>query len=99
LANLVVYGVIIVLFGLWRIRKVRRRRPGAGLGMIFDPLHRLIGKMAYRPILNRIVKDDTHPSYQLAYQVLRTNGGSAMYDETVRIVLLPSSDLNREAAA
>jgi len=99
LANAVVYGVIIVLFGLWRIRRVRRRRPGAGLGMIFDPLHRVIGKMAYWPILNRIVKDENHSSYQWAYQVLRTSGGTAMYDETVRIVLLNSSDLHREAAA
>lgn len=59
-------GIFMVLFFRWMIKSVWRRRPNGGLGAILDPLHRLVGRMAYSPIY-RVLKND--PNNSLIVQV------------------------------
>lgn len=49
----------IVLLWLWRMntRRVKYRSPNRGWGTITDPLHKLIGRMLYKPIYVRLKED------------------------------------------
>ncbi len=53
---IIIAVVILIVLNAYG-KHVRNRSPYSGLGIIWDPLHKLIGWLVYLPILNRIKKD------------------------------------------
>lgn len=100
-------GIFMVLFIRWMIKAVWRRSPDKGLGAIMDPLHRMVGRLVYRPIYS-IVKNDPNSSLNLQTQqnkktemdkvVYRSEGqkSNEHFEEAVRIMLLDDRALQSE---
>jgi|GEM_PF-1551138 len=107
--SFIVYGVLVLIGTRLLINYVKRRRPNAGLGMVLDPLHRFVGKTLYRPILkkikndpdNAIVKKTQLPRQNELLKAAEINKGKRydkLFEERVRIILLPDADLDAELA-
>lgn len=104
--NLII-GIFMVLFFRWMIKAVWNRRPDGGLGAIMDPIHRMVGRLVYRPIYS-IVKNDPNSALNLQTQhnkktemdkvAFRSAGQKTNehFEEAVRIMLLDDRALQSE---
>lgn len=100
-------GIILVLFFRWMIKAVWRRSPDRGLGTIMDPIHRMVGRLVYRPIYS-IIRNDPNSSLHLQTQQSRkseldkvsykTEGqkSNEHFEETVKVMLMDDSLLRAE---
>lgn len=101
--------IIIYIIMIFVTRVVRRRRPDKGLGMIFDPLHRLVGKLLYRPLMQKMRADKNSSFNNQAAQFEKMEMGKSaekfkgkrfnmLFEERARIILLPHEQLEKELA-
>lgn len=86
------------LLGVWLLSRIKKRSPNRGLGSLFDPVHRYIGKALYKPFLKSILSDRESPRYKSAMQAVVSAGAGELFKEKVRISLLGSNELYRELA-
>lgn len=102
-----VIGLVILLVTRWIVRSVKRRTPDSGIGMFADPIHRVVGKVLYRPIYKKLRND---PNSQLNLQTQQTRTSelqkidtrsdgkrvNEIFEESVRIMLLDKGQLQSE---
>jgi len=104
--NIAIAVVILLVFN-WYGKSVKRRMPYSGLGMIWDPVHKLIGRLIYAPILRRIKKDPNNIYVQKAasdknQEIKKAENRSKgkvyneWFEEYVRISFLEPSQLENE---
>ena len=105
--QVVIIAVLILVFLNYYGKRVIRRAPNSGLGMIWDPLHKLTGRLIYAPILRRIKKDPNNIYVQKASAdknteiqkaVKRSQGKvyNEWFEEYVRITFLDQQNLESE---
>jgi hypothetical protein len=103
----IVIGVITLLVFNWYGKHVVRRYPNSGLGMIWDPVHKIIGRLIYMPILNRIKKDpnniyvqkggaDKNVEIQKAASRSQGKTYNEWFEEYVRVTFLDPRQLELE---
>jgi len=98
--------VILIVFN-WYGKHVKNRSPNTGLGMIWDPVHKLFGRLIYAPILKRIKKDpnniyvqkasaDKNAEIQKAVNRSKGKTYNEWFEEYVRITFLEPRQLEME---
>lgn len=98
-------AILIVCFLI--VRNANRRPEFYGMGKLFDPVHRLVGRLLYRPIVRKLRKDPDSPANakvnqsrvaELQKSAERIEGKKAnlLFEEKVRILLLDDEQLGSE---
>ena len=90
------------------VKRIRNRRPDTGIfGMICDPIHRLVGKLLYRPILAEMRKDPNStinqktadPKTNEIIKAENINSGKRnemKFQELIRVISLSNEELQME---
>lgn len=107
---LYIFGFIFLVVTPLKVRSVRNRWPDTGImGSICDPIHRLVGKILYRPILKEMEKDPSSSINQRsadpeknellkAEQIIGGKRHNQKFEAISAIVSLPNDRLEMELA-
>lgn len=102
-----IFAVVILLVLNYWGKHVVNRYPNSGLGMVWDPIHKLFGRLLYAPILRRIKKDPDNIYVQKASaekntEIQKANNRSTgkvyneWFEEYVRVTFLDPATLEME---
>ncbi|HRE50073.1 MAG TPA: protein kinase [Flavitalea sp.] len=109
MSSMIGTAVILFLVMTFITRRVRRRRPHNGLGIIFDPLHKLMGKLLYRPVLKKMRADKNSAlnnqmakaqmtELEKSNEKFKGKKFNLLFEERARVILLPQAQLENELA-
>ncbi len=101
------WSIVGCMIAFFLSRHILNRKENTGLGVIFDPFYKWLGKVLYKPILKRAMKDPNYPPLKSSHEqkqnevqkaIDRSEGKYAdqIFEESVRILFLNDEQLKAE---